>query len=106
MLSPNLWRSEGRRPSHITLGTVRLWASNDMACGKTIVHTNIYTRPVTKTNTHTHTRCLYSEYFSNKHTDNKHSDYHNVVMPNKFRMTLINTRLFTQDQQRHCYTIT
>lgn len=34
MWSPNLRRSEGRRPSHITLGTVRLWASNDMACGK------------------------------------------------------------------------
>lgn len=33
MLIPNLWRSEGRRPSHMMLGTVRLRASKDMACG-------------------------------------------------------------------------
>lgn len=55
MLSPNLWRSEGRRPSHITLGTVRLWASNDMACGKTHAHTqkhsHTHTHPATNTDT-------------------------------------------------------
>lgn len=43
MLSPNLWMSEGRRPSHIRLGMVRLWASNDMDCGNTRAHTNTNT---------------------------------------------------------------
>ena len=49
MLSPNLCRSEGRRPSHITLGTVRLWASNDIACGKTHIHTPSHTTRLCKT---------------------------------------------------------
>lgn len=46
-MSPNLCRSDGRRPSHITLGTVRLWASKDMACGDTKLPPHTPPQPLT-----------------------------------------------------------
>lgn len=50
MLIPNLWRSEGRRPSHMMLGTVRLRASKDMACGEKSAH--MHTETPRKSHTH------------------------------------------------------
>ena len=68
MVSPNLWRSEGRRPSHITLGTVKLWASNDMACGEREKGCiGLHTPPQTRMYVHTHA-CAHRKIQTHTHT--------------------------------------